>query len=155
MNRILDYTDYLYDEAGVREVVRDYRGTTEIAFSPSIIAGTIFSFNVGGFYGAMQTNYVSKQYLTNAEREELTLPAYCVTTLRASYRFALRGMKYLEVGVTVGNLFNARYSASGWGSSSVTWEPDGSGDATPVRHDYAGYYPQATINASGTITLSF
>jgi iron complex outermembrane receptor protein len=150
VNRILDYTDYLYDQAGVHEVVRDYRGTVDIAFSPSVIAGNIFSFNVGGFYGAVQTNYVSKQYLTNSRREELSLPGYCVTGVRASYRFALRGMKYLEAGVAVGNLFNAHYSASGWGASSVSWEGN-----TPVRHDYAGYYPQATINASGTVTMSF
>jgi iron complex outermembrane receptor protein len=107
----------------------------------------------------LQTNYVSKQYLTNAEREELSLPAYCVTGLRASYRFRLPRMNYLEVGVVVNNLFNATYSSSGWGSSSVTSEggADGSGGTggVPVRHDYAGYYPQATINALGTVTLSF
>lgn len=149
-NRILDYTDYLYDEDYVEDVMTDFRGNTTIAFSPSIIAGNVFTFNVKGFYGALQTNYVSKQYLTNSERKELSLPGYCITTLRASYRFALPRMKYLELGITVNNLLNAKYSSSGFGYSGVTYS---GGVAT--RNDYAGYFPQATIGALGSVTLSF
>jgi iron complex outermembrane receptor protein len=154
-NRILGYTEYLsdVDESGesLWTQTAEERGNTTIAYSPSIIAGNIFSFNVKGFYGALQTNYVSRQYLTNSQREELTLPAYCITNLRASYRFPLRTMKYLEVGVTVGNLFNAKYSSYGFGYSSLVHHPDGSTQVAGTP----GYFPQATVNALGSITLSF
>ena len=36
----------------------------------------IFSFNYKGFEAALQSQFVSKQYMTNAEVEELTLDKY-------------------------------------------------------------------------------
>ncbi len=159
LNRILDYTEYLpdydadweymYTPAGIQSHTANKLGNTTIAFSPSIIAGNVFTFNVKGFYGALQTNYVSKQYLTNSQREELSLPGYCVTTLRASYRFPLPHMKYLELGVVVNNLFNSLYASSGFGYSSMVHYD------TPKIESGVGYFPQATINALGSITLSF
>ncbi len=149
-NRILDYTEYLNDEGYAEDPIANQLGNTTISFSPSIVAGNIFTFTAGGFYGALQTNYVGKQYLTNSERKALALPQYCVTNLRASYRFALPSMKYLELGVAVNNLFSTEYSSFGWGSSAVEYE-----NGTPVRKDYAGYFPQATINVLGSVTLSF
>jgi iron complex outermembrane receptor protein len=154
-NRILDYTEYLSDVDETGESLwtqtAEERGNTTIAYSPSVIAGNIFTFTAGGFYGAIQTNFVNRQYLTNSQREELTLPAYCTTNLRVSYRFPLRTMRYLEVGVSVGNLFNAKYSSYGFGYSSLVHLADGSTrvDSTP------GYFPQATTNVLGSITLSF
>jgi iron complex outermembrane receptor protein len=154
-NRILGYTEYLsdVDESGesLWTQTADPRGNTTIAYSPSIIAGNILSFNVKGFYGAVQTNYVSRQYLTNSQRAELTLPAYSTTNLRASYRFPLRTMKYLEVGVSVGNLFNAQYSSYGFGYSSLVHLADGSTSVASTP----GYFPQATTNLLANITLSF
>jgi iron complex outermembrane receptor protein len=157
-NRILDYVEllpdydadwnYMYTE-GIQSHTPDALGDTEIALSPSIVAGNVFTFNVKGFYGALQTNYVGKQYLTNSQRKEFLLPAYCVTTLRASYRFALPRMKYLELGVTVGNLFNAKYSSFGFGYSSMVHD-----DPSYIASE-AGYFPQATINVLGGVTLSF
>ncbi len=154
-NRIKDYIeylpdydanwDYMYTPEGIQSHTANKLGDTNIAFSPEIIAGNIFSFNTGGFYGALQTNYVSKQYLTNSQRDELSLPAYWVTNLRASYRFN----EHLELGVAVNNLLNAKYSSSGFGYSSMVHD-----DPAYIASE-AGYFPQATINALGTITLRF
>jgi iron complex outermembrane receptor protein len=158
-NRIFDYVEllpdydadwgYMYTDEGIQSHTPDALGNTDIALSPSITAGNVFTFNVRSFYGALQTNYVSKQYLTNSQRDELSLPGYCVTTLRASYRFAMPRMKYLELGVTVGNLFNAKYSSFGFGYSSMVHD-----DPAYIASE-AGYFPQATINVLGGVTLNF
>ncbi len=160
-NRILDYTETIphvdeywegvYGADGLQVQTRQESGNTTIAFSPSIIAGNIFTFSVRGFYGALQTNYVGKQYLNNSQREDLSLPGYCVTNLRASYRFALRSMKYLELGVAVNNIFNAEYSSFGFGYTNMMEYGDGSQEIKSG----AGYFPQATINVLGSVTLSF
>ncbi len=160
-NRILDYTEILphvdeywdpvYGPDELQVQTQRDKGATTIAFSPSIIAGNIFTFSGRGFYGALQTNYVGKQYLTNSQREDLSLPGYCVTNLRASYRFALRSMKYLELGIAVNNLFNAEYSSFGYGYTNLMEYGDGSQEIKSG----AGYFPQATINVLGSVTLSF
>ena len=155
MNKILHYTEYrsMYDEnwKDLYQQSPYYLGTTTIAFSPSVIAGSLISVRLGKFYGGLQTQYVSKQYTSNSEREALTLPRYCVSNLRMSYRFDLPSLKWLEVGVAVNNLFNKKYFSNGYGSSSVICNPDGS----RYISDYAGYYPQATINVLGSVTLRF
>lgn len=160
MNKIMHYTEYMsmYDENwdDLYRQTTEYRGTTTIAFSPSVIAGSLISVNLGKFYGGLQTQYVSKQYTSNGEREELSLPRYCVSNLRLSYRFNLPSMKFLEVGVAVNNLFNKKYFSNGYGSSSMICKQNGSGEYVPdYRSDYAGYFPQATINVLGCVTLRF
>lgn len=160
-NRILDYTETLphidenwdpvYDANWAQVQTARNIGNTTIAYSPAVIAGNIFTFNVGGFYGALQTNYVSKQYLTNSQRKELTLPRYCVTNLRASYRFGLRSMRYLELGVAVNNIFNTEYSNFGFGYSNIMENSDGTSEIVSG----SGYFPQATIHVLGSVTISF
>lgn len=137
MNKILHYTEYrsMYDENwnDLYQQTSEYLGTTTIAFSPSVIAGSLISVNLGKFYGGLQTQYVSKQYTSNGEREALTLPRYCVSNLRLSYRFELPSLKWLEVGVAVNNLFNKKYFSNGYGSSSVICNPDGSDTSPNLR----------------------
>lgn len=161
-NRIIGYVetlphideggDAVYDETTwMQKQTHAAPRNTDIAFSPAVIAGNIFTFTVRGFYGALQTNYVGRQYLTNAGRSELTLPHYCTTNLRASYRFALPATKYIELGVAVNNIFNARYSSFGFGYSNLMEKTDGS---TQIVSG-SGYFPQATANAIGSVTLRF
>ncbi len=104
----------------------------DLAYSPDVVAGNIFELSFGKFRGALQTNYVGAQYVTNAG--ELKLPDYCVTTLRAGYDFGR-----VELGVTVNNLFDARYSSFGydWGGGQIA------------------YFPQAGANFIGNVTLRF
>lgn len=159
MNKILHYTEYMsmYDENwdDLWKQTSEYLGTTTIAFSPSVIAGSLISVNFGKFYGGLQTQYVSKQYTSNGEHEALTLPRYCVSNLRLSYRFDLPSLKWLEVGVAVNNLFNKKYFSNGFGSSSMICKKVGEEYVPDYRSDYAGYYPQATINVLGSVTLRF
>jgi iron complex outermembrane receptor protein len=145
LNRILGYTEYLdnYDTDwnSLYTQTANYLGTTTISFSPSVIAGSLISFNLNGWSAAFQSNYVGKQYLSNSERDDLSLDAYFVNNLRVDYSFKLRSLRTLSVGVAINNIFNAMYCSNGGGSSSYLV----SGDAHE-RYDSAWYFPQAGIN---------
>ncbi len=136
-NRINDYTDYV----GGEELK-----STEISYSPSVLAGSVISAKFGNFNAALQTNYVGKQFVTNFEQDALSLDAYCVSSLRANYTVAVRGLRSVTFGVQVNNLFDARYSNNGYG-----W--DWMGDNGREYEMY--YFPQAGTNVLANITIRF
>ena len=141
-NHILDYTDYIDD-------VAFYRGRTTIAYSPAVIAGLFIDAHTHGFAARLSTRYVSKQYLTNGEYEDLTLPRYCVSDLDLSYTLRTKRVEKVRFGVKIGNLFNAKYCASGYGGSWLE------GATLADRKSWACYFPQATISALANVTVWF
>ena len=141
-NHIKNYVDYI-------DGVAFERGRTTIAYSPSVIAGTFFDFHTHGFAARLSTRYVSKQYLTNGQYEDLTLPRYCVSDLDISYTLRTKRIEKVRFGVKIGNLFNAKYCASGYGGSWLE------GDTLADRGSWACYFPQATISALGNVTIHF
>ena len=141
-NHILDYVDYI-DEVAFE------RGRTTIAYSPAVIAGTFFDFHTHGFVARLSTRYVSKQYLTNGEYEDLTLPRYCVSDLDLSYTLRTAKVEKVRFGVKVGNLFNAKYCASGYGGSWLE------GATLADRKSWACYFPQATTSVLANVTVNF
>ncbi len=92
-NKILNYHQYidLYDDQdnwnwlGQDSVV----GTTTIAFSPTLTASSLFTFDIAGFTATVQTNFVSKQYLDNTQDENAMLRAYSTTNLNLQYLLPL------------------------------------------------------------------
>ena len=141
-NKIIDYTDYI-DGVGF------YRGRTTIAYSPSVIAGTLFDFHAKGFVAQLRTRYVSKQYLTNGEYEELTLPRYCVTDLDLSYTLRTKRIESVRFGLMLGNIFNTAYCNNGYGGLWLE------GEGIESRGSWACYFPQARFNLLGNVTLTF
>ena len=141
-NHILGYIDHI-DEVAFE------RGRTTIAYSPSITAGLFFDFHIKGFSARLSTRYVGKQYLTNGEYEDLSLPHYCVSDLDLGYAFRTKRVERVRFGVKIGNLFNAKYCASGYGGSWLE------GATLADRKSWAYYFPQATISALGNITINF
>ena len=141
-NHIKNYVDYI-------DGVAFERGRTTIAYSPSVIAGTFFDFHTHGFAARLSTRYVSKQYLTNGQYEDLTLPRYCVSDLDISYTLRTKRVEKVRFGVKIGNLFNAKYCASGYGGSWLE------GATLADRGSWACYFPQATISALGNVTVNF
>lgn len=141
-NHIKNYVDYI-------DGIAFERGRTTIAYSPAVIAGTFFDFHTHGFAARLSTRYVSKQYLTNGEYEDLTLPRYCVSDLDLSYTLRTKRIEKVRFGVKIGNLFNAKYCASGYGGSWLE------GATLADRASWACYFPQATISALGNVTIHF
>lgn len=159
-NRVKDFKEVLpvneYDEdwnwIGSRgnEVVD--HGETHLAFSPDYTFVNIFRYTIKGFETFAQTNFVSKQYMSNANQEDCTLDTYCTTNLALSYTWKnLRAVKGLTVGCTVYNLFNAKYDNNGWASSEHAYV----GGADYGRVNYSGYAAQAGINVLGHVSLQF
>ena len=141
-NHILGYIDHI-DEVAFE------RGRTTIAYSPSITAGLFFDFHIKGFSARLSTRYVGKQYLTNGEYEDLSLPHYCVSDLDLGYAFRTKRVERVRFGVKIGNLFNAKYCASGYGGSWLE------GTTLADRKSWAYYFPQSTISALGNVTINF
>ena len=141
-NHILGYVDYI-------DGIAFERGRTTIAYSPAVVAGVFVDAHVKGFSARLSTRYVSKQYLTNGEYDDLSLPRYCVSDLDLGYTLRTAKVERIRFGVKIGNLFNAKYCASGYGGSWLE------GATLADRKSWAYYFPQATISALGNVTINF
>ena len=141
-NHILGYVDYIDD-------VASERGCTTIAYSPSIIAGAFADVHIKGFSARFSARYVGKQYLTNGEYDDLSLPHYCVCDLDLGYTFSTKRVERVRFGIKIGNLLNAKYCASGYGGSWLE------GSTLADRKSWVYYFPQATISALGNVTINF
>lgn len=74
-NRVKNFTEKLYEDEWKNPIEVEH-GNTPIAFSPDFILNNRFSFSHKGFEAALQSQYVSKQYMSNAKQAEQTLDAY-------------------------------------------------------------------------------
>ena len=92
---------------------------------------------------------MSKQYLTNGEYEDLTLPRYSVSDLDLSYTMSTKRVERVRFGVKIGNLFNAKYCASGYGGSWLE------GATLADRKSWSCYFPQATTSVLANVTVNF
>ena len=154
-NKILNYHQYidLYDDqdnwnwVGQDSVV----GTTTIAFSPTLTASSLFTFDVAGFTATIQTNVVSKQYLDNTEDENAMLRAYSTTNLNLQYQLPMQqwckkdNAPDIRLLCQINNIFNAKYANNGGAEASRFM--DGS--------RCCWYYAQAGINVHAGFTITF
>lgn len=150
-NRIKNFVETLYgydDDWNDLPAVKIDHGTTHIAFSPDFILNNRFGYAYKGFEASLQSQYVSKQYMSNMDIEDHRLDAYFVSNLNLAYTFKLPKLKSVTVGCTVYNLFNEEYENNGWASSDYTNSPE-------HRNNYAGYAAQAGTNVLGHVSLRF
>ena len=150
-NKILNYHQYidLYDDqdnwnwVGQDSVV----GTTTIAFSPTLTASSLFTFDVAGFTATVQTNVVSKQYLDNTQDENAMLRAYSTTNLNLQYLLPIANSQWptIRLMCQINNIFNAKYANNGGAEASRFM--DGS--------RCCWYYAQAGINVHAGFSVTF
>ena len=150
-NKILNYHQYidLYDDqdnwnwVGQDSVV----GTTTIAFSPTLTASSLFTFDVAGFTATVQTNVVSKQYLDNTQDENAMLRAYSTTNLNLQYLLPIANSQWPNIRLMcqINNIFNAKYANNGGAEASRFM--DGS--------RCCWYYAQAGINVHAGFEIAF
>ncbi len=155
-NRVKNFTEVLYDD-NTGEKWEINRGDTRISFSPDLIVNNRFGYTYRGFDAALQTQYVSKQYMTNAERDAHLLDAYFVSNLSLAYTFEksllkklIPSVKSVTVGCTVYNVFNEEYENNGYAGAG--YYTDG---GAKVRYDYSGYAAQAGTNFLANISVKF
>ncbi len=109
-------------------------GTTHLAYSPDWIVNNRFSYEYKGWQASLTSKFISEQYMTNSDFKGYTdiednyisamLDNIFTTDLSLSYTFRWRGLKSATVGVTVYNLFNAKYESNGSASMNFK-EQDG------------------------------
>lgn len=151
-NRIKNYTAYLYDLNGDWNTTEPVHiGDTPISFSPNFVFNNVFTINWKQFSARVQSQYVSRQYLDNLGTNESSLDPYFLTHINLDYNLPLKGIKNMVVGITVYNLFNAKYETNGYAQTSFVRQSDGS---ITLYHD-PRFYPMAGINGMIHTTLRF
>ncbi|MBO5539839.1 MAG: TonB-dependent receptor [Muribaculaceae bacterium] len=153
-NRIRDYVGYVSDyDADWNDLWTQTainKGSTTIAFSPSFIGNSIISFNYRGFAASFISQYVSRQYLDNFQNKEDSLDPYFVSNLEASYTFKLPHIKAITAGVSIYNLFGARYENNGYSQTAAVYDGD---NYTLVSSPM--FYPMAGTNLLVHLTFKF
>ena len=166
-NRVKDITVKLADGSVAN------LGNQPLAFSPEWIANNIFTFNYKGMKASIQSQYISKQYMTNTGFESyrtlddndkpvdvgMMLDGHFVTNIDLSYNFKLPklGLKDATIGVTLYNLFSAEYDNNGWAAPAYTKE---NGNVVATGHDThdqykAGFAPSAPFNVMAHLSVNF
>ncbi|SKB47439.1 iron complex outermembrane recepter protein [Salegentibacter holothuriorum] len=130
-------------------------GNTDISFSPSIVGGNRISYlPVNGLELSLLSKYVGEQYMSNIEAKTSKLDAYFVNDFNIQYTWRNAPL-FKEVVFTglVNNIFGEEYVSNGYYYTFNVENPDNSTGVQTL--DGAGYYPQATTNFLGGITLKF
>jgi len=150
-NRIRDFVEYVDDwDTGEQRAIR--HGDTELSFSPSVIAGSELSYRVWEKSGrghadlTWVTKYVGDQYLDNTGSRDRMLDAYVVNDMRANVSLRAKGLRSIDLNLTVRNIFSALYESNGWVYSY--YEND-------RRMEMIGLYPQAPLNVLGGVSVGF
>ena len=166
-NRVKGITVVL-DDGNVADL-----GDQPLAFSPDWIANNIFTFNYKGMKASIQSQYVSKQYMTNTGFESyrtlddndkpvdvgMMLDGHFTTNIDLSYNFKLPklGLKDATIGVTLYNLFSAEYDNNGWAAPAYTKENGNvvaTGQGTHDQYE-AGFAPSAPFNVMAHLSVNF
>ena len=109
-----------------------------------------------GFSIGLQSQYVSEQYMSNADVDAHKLDAYFVNNLHLSYTFKPYKLKSVKVGASIYNLFNEEYENNGWASSDYTGTLNAQGQPTlNIRNNYTGYAAQAGTHVMGHLSIVF
>ncbi|MFA6871983.1 MAG: TonB-dependent receptor, partial [Bacteroidaceae bacterium] len=148
-NRIQDFTEVIYED-GWKNPIETQLGDTPIAFSPDMLLNGSINYTLGAFDMVWQTQYVSKQYMSNSKNEQQVLDAYNVSNFSLNYHFSLPHIKRVSVGVTLYNVFDEEYENNGWAYSKYEVKA-----GKNVRVDQAGYAAQAGTHLMGHLSLSF
>jgi iron complex outermembrane receptor protein len=124
-----------------------YLGSTDIAYSPNMVANSLLTFTYNRFEAVLHGHYVSRQYIDNTSCKDRSIDPYFVNNLRLAYTFALPHTKSVTAGLDINNLFNVEYETNGY-----NWYTYYLGDK---RVNEKRYFPQAGTNILANLTVNF
>ena len=125
----------------------DTLGTTDIAYSPNVVANSAFVFNFNRFEIGLYSSFVGKQFFDNTSNDDRAIDAYFVNNLSFKYALPVKKMRGIDFQLMLNNLLNEKYE-----SNAYTWYSyylDGQ------RVNEKRYFPQAGINFLASVTLKF
>lgn len=144
-NKIKNFTRYVDNfDTGGQDI--SYLGTTDIAFSPGIIANSMFDFNLKGFSASFNSQFVGRQYIDNTSSKDRSIDPYFVNSLRVGYVFKPKFVKEIGLDVSINNLFNEKYETNAWVYSYIA-------NGTEKKDD--GYFTQAGTNVMARVRVRF
>lgn len=153
-NRVLDF-----DEVASVDWESDWRtihyDNSSLAFSPSAILNGFVDFHWKGLQAVWHTNYVSRQYLDNTGNKDRSLPAFSASDLNVTYTLPCErtlGLREVVFDVSLNNIFNRHYAASGWVYSTIV---EDYGHSNDNRYYQIGYIPAAGFTVMGSVALRF
>ena len=147
-------------------------GDTPLSFSPGVIFNNIFNFVYKGLTASIQSQYIGEQYLTNtgfktmhcvdangkATEETLMLKSHFLTNLDLAYTFKFKGLKEATIGVSLYNIFSAKFDNNGWAAPQFVKE---NGQVKAINEwgvrdmDAAGFAPSAPFNMMAHLSINF
>ncbi|MCW3072666.1 MAG: TonB-dependent receptor [Bacteroidetes bacterium] len=145
-NKIKDFKEYIDNYDSTAQSVIVYK-ESDIAFSPSVIAGSTITFEpVKNLRFSFISKYVGRQYLDNTSNEERRLDAFFVNDLRINYSIKTKLIPEIGFTLAINNLFGEQYESNGY-----TWGYIAGGKHTVENF----YFPQAGTNYLAGFTLKF
>ena len=145
-NKIKNFQEYTdnYD-SGTQDTIT-YK-TTDIAFSPNIIAGSTISYEpIKNLKISFISKYVGEQYLDNTSNTNRRLDAFFVNDVRINYTFKTKLIPEMGVILAVNNLFNEKYESNGYTYGYIY-------GGQRITENF--YYPQAGTNFLIGLHLKF
>ena len=145
-NKIKNFTEYV--DNGDTESVDEFNyKNPDISFSPAaVVFGELVYKPAAGFAIALQSKYVSKQYMDNTQSEERKLNGYWVNNLRLGYDFSFKGVKNMNIGLLANNILNKKYESNGYTYGYIY-------GGNRVTENF--YYPQAGPNFLLSLNVRF
>ncbi|MCZ4223842.1 TonB-dependent receptor [Pedobacter sp. SJ11] len=145
-NKIKNFIEYYDDYDNGGQVINNY-SLTDISYSPAaVLFGELVYKPVAGFAVALQSKYVSKQYMDNTQNNDRTINGYWVSNARLGYDFKFAGVKNVNLGLLVNNLFDKKYESNGYTYGYLY-------GGSRITENF--YYPQAGTNFLLSLNVKF
>jgi len=145
-NKIDEYQRFLDDFDSGGQQVETFEDVT-IAFSPSVIANSIFSYQTGNLSAEWRANYVSEQYLDNTENSSRSIDAYWVNNLLFTYDYnELSFIRGITASLQINNILDEKYVSNGY---TFGWFAGGE------EKSFNYYYPQAGRHVMANLQFRF
>jgi iron complex outermembrane receptor protein len=148
-NKIMDFTEYIDNWDTWEQEVIDH-GTTDLAFSPSVIAFAQVDYNlVKGLNVLFSGKYVGEQFIDNTSNKNTVLEDYLIGNFQVRYEFNPSFAETISFNLLVNNIFDKKYSANAWTYRYISNGYDGRNDDPYTQlegngvYNLTGYYPQA------------
>lgn len=125
-------------------------GDTNIAYSPNVVAGNIFTYAPKeNIKLSFLSKFVGEQYLSNTDTEDSKLDSYFVNDFNVAYEIKFNKIfKSVVLTGLVNNVFNEKYVSNGY-TYLNSWDTPG------TTFEVQGYYPQAGTNFLVGATFNF
>ncbi|MCU0433082.1 MAG: TonB-dependent receptor [Bacteroidia bacterium] len=144
-NRILDFEEFVDDFDNGGQVINKF-AETDIALSPAVVAAAQLNWMPAKpLLFTLTAKHVGRQYLDNTTNTNRSIDPFTVSDFRAQWKFPVKEMRELTLGVQVNNLLNLRYSNNGYTFGFIA--------GGPQQFNY--FFPQAGRNFMIMLTARF